>query len=163
MTSSWGDLWSPKGDLGILVEGLGSLGGPLGLPFGRVCWLLGGRWDALSPLLGVLGGPLGPLGALGALTGSPEIILADSCSEINGSKGDPWGTLEVPWGPLEALEVITWTPKLLLADSCNEVQVFFDRDLGGPWKQRRALTRDPKLISAYSCVKSMVLRGREWV
>ena len=47
------------GSCGGLREPLGALG----LSFGKVCWLLGGIWDALSALLGVLGGPFGALGS----------------------------------------------------------------------------------------------------
>ena len=78
---------------------LGAFGGPwvalwkglvaFGEAFGTLCLRL---WESLADLWE----------HWGALARSPELILADSCSEISGSKGDPWGTLEVPWGLLEA-------------------------------------------------------------
>ena len=40
-----------------------------------------------SEIKGFLRSPLGSLGALGDLTGTPKLIFADSCSEINGFKG----------------------------------------------------------------------------
>ena len=39
----------------------------------------------------------------GAFESNPELISADSCSEIIGFKGCLWGPLEALWGPVEAL------------------------------------------------------------
>ena len=39
----------------------------------------------------------------GAFESNPELISADSCSEINGFNADLWGLLEALWGPVEAL------------------------------------------------------------
>ena len=41
----------------------------------------------------------------------PNVILAESCCEINGFKADPWGPLEAAWGPLKALGSIYIEPK----------------------------------------------------
>ena len=84
-----------RGDVGLLWITWGAFWGPLDCPLEGSVGFLGGLWDALSALLGVLGGPFGLWEHWAALTGSPEFILGDSCSESNGSKGDPWGTLEV--------------------------------------------------------------------
>ena len=56
----------------------------------------------------------------GRQAGNPELILADSCNEINGFR-KALGSLWKHWGAL------TWDPKHILADSWKETNGFKKR------------------------------------
>ncbi len=58
-----------------------------------------------------------PLDALGKFTWSPELIFADSFSEINGFK-------VALRGLFKCLETFTLRPKLVLAISCSQIGSF---------------------------------------
>ena len=118
----------PGGPLEVQGGSCGGLGEPLwalGLPFGKVCWLLEGLCNALSALLGVLGGPLGTFGSTGEYLQGALSRFESTYMEPKAHFGRPlkrnhWfygilGSLWKHWGAL------TWSPKLILAHSCNEV------------------------------------------